>query len=119
MLRSRGIAIEYDGGYDHAYCADRDLRKNAAIEAGGFVVLRVRENPLPALGKHSINVSSSLSSAKMVHTTITALRHLDPSIPQVDVRACSEAVKASAERIEKVLEEAGYWLRGSPGRGTR
>ncbi len=44
-----GIAIEVDGDYWHSRKHSADRRKTAALEAQGFVVVRVRDSRLPAI----------------------------------------------------------------------
>ena len=48
-LPKLSVAIEYDGSYWHQSKEDKDREKQAALEAKGIRVLRVREEPLAAL----------------------------------------------------------------------
>ena len=43
------VAIEYDGSYWHADKADIDTAKSLDLLAAGYLVVRLREHPLPAL----------------------------------------------------------------------
>jgi hypothetical protein len=45
----RLVMIDYDGSYWHANKADVDTEKSLDLLAGGFLVARLREHPLPAL----------------------------------------------------------------------
>lgn len=49
-LLTQRVAIEYDGFFWHEQRAASDLRKTRALLDAGWVVLRVREQPLPSLG---------------------------------------------------------------------
>lgn len=44
------VAIEYDGAYWHADKHEVDTTKSLDLLAGGFLVARLREHPLPSLG---------------------------------------------------------------------
>ena len=48
-LSGRMVAIEYDGAYWHAGKVEVDARKSRELVAAGFVVVRIREDGLPAL----------------------------------------------------------------------
>ncbi|MFJ5281853.1 MULTISPECIES: DUF559 domain-containing protein [Streptomyces] len=43
------LAIEYDGCYWHADKADLDIEKSRDLLAAGYLVVRLREHPLPPL----------------------------------------------------------------------
>ncbi|MET8539485.1 zinc-ribbon domain-containing protein [Kitasatospora sp. NPDC004799] len=45
----RKLAVEYDGSYWHADKADIDEEKSRDLLAAGYLVVRLREHPLPAL----------------------------------------------------------------------
>jgi hypothetical protein len=55
-LPSLQLVVEYDGSYYHARKAHADRSQTAALESVGWTVLRVREQPLPALGGHEVSV---------------------------------------------------------------
>ena len=50
------IGIEYDGSYWHTDKQDHDLKKQAALEALGVKLLRVREKPLSKISANDIIV---------------------------------------------------------------
>lgn len=45
----RKVAIEYDGSYWHAGKVDKDTEKSLDLLQAGFLVARLREDPLPSL----------------------------------------------------------------------
>ena len=64
------LVVEYDGSYYHARKAQADRKQTASLESVGWTVLRVREEPLPALGGHEIFVGPT---EPMKSVTIKAL----------------------------------------------
>lgn len=48
-LSGRMVAIEHDGAYWHAGKVEIDARKSRELAAAGFVVVRIKEDGLPAL----------------------------------------------------------------------
>jgi hypothetical protein len=82
-----GLLVEYDGSRWHApaHVAARDLHKTVDLEGAGWLVLRVRERPLPVIRDHDVVVSRKggwLTGAK--HVAVV----LDGVPPRV-VRACA------------------------------
>lgn len=53
-LPDHRILVEYDGAHWHRDHLERDLRKNADLEAAGWTVVRVREHPLPLTSPHDV-----------------------------------------------------------------
>lgn len=49
LADGRKIAIEYDGAYWHADKVDKDAEKSRDLLAAGYLVARLREDPLPGL----------------------------------------------------------------------
>ena len=64
------LVVEYDGSYYHARKAQADRKQTASLESVGWTVLRVREEPLPALGGHETFVGPT---EPMKSVTIKAL----------------------------------------------
>ena len=56
FLPDLSIGIEYDGSYWHKNKQDHDLKKQAALEALGVKLLRVREKPLSKISENDIIV---------------------------------------------------------------
>lgn len=48
------IAVEYDGGYWHGATEERDRQKSDALIHGGWLLIRVRQEPLPPIGPHDV-----------------------------------------------------------------
>ncbi|ROR38145.1 hypothetical protein [Kitasatospora cineracea] len=49
LPEGRTLAIEYDGSYWHTDKNDIDTEKSRDLLAAGYLVVRLREHPLPAL----------------------------------------------------------------------
>ncbi|MET9880986.1 zinc-ribbon domain-containing protein [Actinacidiphila glaucinigra] len=50
--QGRKLAIEYDGSYWHANKAELDVEKSLDLLQAGYLVVRLREHPLPPLPIH-------------------------------------------------------------------
>lgn len=50
------VVIEYDGSFWHKDRIDKDFEKTNLLLEGGFVVIRIRESPLPFLDIHHNNL---------------------------------------------------------------
>ncbi|MFE8940948.1 zinc-ribbon domain-containing protein [Streptomyces sp. NPDC007872] len=48
------VAVEYDGAYWHKDTVRKDQKKAADLTASGYIVIRVREQPLPTITPHDI-----------------------------------------------------------------
>ncbi len=53
----RRLVIEYDGSYWHRHTTERDIRKAKTLREAGWVVVRVREQPLKALHPYDVLVA--------------------------------------------------------------
>ena len=79
MLPELRVAIEYDTvgrhGLEHVgKRQDADLRKDRALRAAGWEIIRIRTGRLEPLGPHDLTVSSV--SARTVDLLIDTLRDI-------------------------------------------
>jgi hypothetical protein len=56
VMPAMRLVVEYDGSYYHARKARADRKQTTDLESVEWTVVRVREEPLPALGGHEIFV---------------------------------------------------------------
>ncbi|MFF3787177.1 zinc-ribbon domain-containing protein [Streptomyces sp. NPDC001933] len=70
------VVVEYDGAYWHKDRLQKDRAKTADLSASGCVVIRVREDPLPAVTSNDIVCAQDLPArevAELVHHRIDEL----------------------------------------------
>ncbi|MGW1659335.1 DUF559 domain-containing protein [Streptomyces atratus] len=70
------MVVEYDGAYWHKDRLQKDRDKTADLSAAGYVVIRVREDPLPAVTSNDIVCAEDLPArevAELVHRRIGEL----------------------------------------------
>jgi hypothetical protein len=75
-MPSLQLIVEYDGWYYHRQKARADRSQTAALEAAGWTALRVREQPLTALGGHEVFVSPTEPIKSVAVKVIRALAGL-------------------------------------------
>ncbi len=74
FLPKYSVAIEYDGKYHHRDKVASDKNKEKILLENGVQLLRVRENPLPAISDWHVNVDGSKRKEKqMVDKVLGAL----------------------------------------------
>jgi predicted metal-binding protein len=87
------VVVEYDGSYYHASLSRRDRTQTAALEAAGWIVLRVRELPLPSIGGNEVFVTSTETIKSLARKVLEAL----------------EAMGYRARRLSEYLEDPETW----------
>ncbi|MEV5950364.1 zinc-ribbon domain-containing protein [Streptomyces sp. NPDC051993] len=73
---TRPVVVEYDGAYWHQDAFQRDQEKAADLAASGHVVIRIREQPLPAVTPNDVVCTADESAeavAKRVYEKILDL----------------------------------------------
>lgn len=84
LLRKLRAVVEYDGAHWHAGQADLDASKTADLTAGGWAVVRVREQPLALLGETCVAVPDDPDLVEVVAAALTGLlaaARSDPGSP--------------------------------------
>lgn len=56
VIRKKKLVVEYDGSYWHRDRLKADIEKSDALRRLGWVVIRIREEPLPPLTNYDISV---------------------------------------------------------------
>lgn len=67
------LIVEYDGSYYHTSKTREDRNQTMALEAAGWTVLRVREEPLKSLGGNEVFVSSTDSIKSVTNKVLQQL----------------------------------------------
>lgn len=67
------VVVEYDGNRWHQDRGDRDTRKTTDLEEAGWLVLRVRESGLPAIGRLDVLMPSQWSTRHMAREVLARL----------------------------------------------
>lgn len=76
VIPSKRIVVEFDGSYFHADKMRADRNQTVALESAGWTVLRVREEPLFALGGHEVFVTQTESMKSMTRKVLQALNKI-------------------------------------------
>lgn len=111
LLRGLNVAVELDGRYHHADSRDADRRKSAALEADGWLVIRLREHPLEPLGRNDLQLPENPTTKRTADLLLIAL--LDRGLVE---RAQVEAYLARYEptSLTAALAEVGRRRPGKP-----
>jgi hypothetical protein len=73
LLAKHHIAVEYDGAWYHENRKHQDSKKNKALAKKGVKVIRIRETPLPRLGKGDLLIDASDSPLAIVQALLRIL----------------------------------------------
>ncbi len=84
LIPSLRVVVEYDGVFWHGdrASATRERRKAKAIQAAGYQLLRVREEPLPPVGSHDVTVATGATIATIVDEVLEALGRMTGHVVQ-------------------------------------
>lgn len=74
VIPELSLVVEYDGAYWHAGREQADRERNALMGGFGYEVVRVREQPLEALGPHDIVVPAGASAESILPVLVSAIR---------------------------------------------
>ncbi|OBK16768.1 zinc-ribbon domain-containing protein [Mycobacterium asiaticum] len=93
VMPSLHCIVEYDGSYYHAKKVRADRAQSAALEAAGWLVVRIREQPLPSIGGLEVVVTPT------------------ESIKSVAVKTLQLLARAgySARHLARYVEDKGLW----------
>ncbi len=98
IARTLRIAVEYDGSFWHAGHEQRDREKIQALTRDGWVVIRVRQAPLPLI--QSVDVTCTTGDPDPYQMTLQVIDRLASSSctspPDHPITAVSERVKEVA-----------------------
>jgi Probable Zinc-ribbon domain/Protein of unknown function (DUF559) len=106
VMPSLRVVVEYDGSYYHARKVRKDREQTAALESAGWIVFRVREDPLPRLGGHEIVVSPTQSIKSLTVEVIRGLARLGYPARQI-----AEYLSDSRLWAEQAASDALYKYR--------
>ena len=77
-----GVAVEYDGSHWHADTFERDTSKSQALMDAGWLVIRVRQHPLPLVGPWDVACEEGDPDVyTMVCSVLRQLRTAGPEVP--------------------------------------
>jgi hypothetical protein len=113
LLRSLRVAVEVDGRYHHDGRDSHDRRKSAELEAAGWHVIRLREQPLVPLGPNDVQLPENPTTKQATDLLLAALAERDWVDP-----AAADAYQARSEPLHLLaaLEEIA---RRRPGKAIR
>jgi hypothetical protein len=99
------LLIEYDGVYYHQGREGHDAQKSGALRAAGWTVVRMREEPLPLLHPHDMQVPilAPAAAQELVSALLAHLRDvLDPDTLRTfdEASACAATARTDAWRWE-------------------
>ena len=78
LLPSLRIGIEYDSKYHHIHRDKQDRRKNKVLESCDYILLNLREEGLPLIGKYDVAVPADGSQRKVIRLLLSRLSDLVP-----------------------------------------
>lgn len=96
IIREHRTVIEYDGYYFHAHRLKQDLLKTAKLNAAGWKVVRVREEPLDLIGDYDVTVVGG----NYKQTANLVLNHL-----QVVLRTKVPGIRSYLKRTSLINKE--------------
>ena len=76
LIPMHRLIIEFDGAYWHREKEEADRGKTERLEAAGWRVIRVRQEPLKRLGLHDVVVSTKLHLKEVVNQTLLRIEEV-------------------------------------------
>lgn len=104
LLPGRGVAVEFDGAYWHQGSEGKDKWKSAALRDEGWLVVRVREQPLCALGPNDLVVPMSAAPKLLANAVVAHIVKLTGPVEGLDAYLASNEL-ANRHEAEKYLRQ--------------
>ncbi len=104
------LVVEYDGNFWHRDKHDQDRNKTERLQRNGYKVIRVREQPLDAVGPHDVVVPLNLDPKQCANLVLTRIEEICgislPGLPRYLKRKTLMNSKAAEAYIEELLRES-------------
>lgn len=96
------LIVEFDGSYWHGASWDRDLKKTRALSDDGWIIVRVRQAPLPMVGPLDVRCEKESPDAyrmtlRVLHSIICGAESAPAGHP---ARAALDALRARVAEYE-------------------
>lgn len=112
VLVEQHVVVEYDGSYHHRERESHDRQKTAELQTAGWLVIRIRERPLPLITPHDIACTPYTPVRQIVDQILGRLRDCGLPAPPPPI---SDSQIADAEAL---AEETIGRLRQTKDRGA-
>ncbi len=110
LIPDRQLVVEFDGFFWHRDKRDQDRGKTERLHGNGWTVIRVREQPLDAVGPYDVVVRSNLDPKQCANLVLRRIEEVCnislPGLPRYLKRKRLMNSKAAEAYIEELLRES-------------